>query len=257
MSEILQTIGRTLYKLAFEISPIVLNNGLADSIFGGMLPIVVLTEGVNFVNGLINGDVEDSLDAFFAHFRPMPGGTLLEFDIGEYPFANQAIAANALIARPLRISMMMEVPVNSIGGYGAKFITFLALQAALAQHAQLGGTYTVVTPTFIYSNVILRQLRDISDLGSKQPQNRWAFDFEQPLITAAQAQAAQNSLMSQLSNGTPISGQPTWSGPGTAGSPASAPGVGTGGNNLVGTNVGGYQPSVSNPPTTSPLPGAS
>ena len=34
---------RELYKLGFEVSPVILCNGIAQSIPGGMLPIVALT----------------------------------------------------------------------------------------------------------------------------------------------------------------------------------------------------------------------
>jgi hypothetical protein len=44
----------TLYRIAFEVTPIILNNGIAN-LLGGVLPIVAITEGLNFVAGLLSG----------------------------------------------------------------------------------------------------------------------------------------------------------------------------------------------------------
>src|SRR5262249_8952902 len=137
--------GLDAYRLTFEISPIVLTGGLAGS-FGGALPIIALTETLNFTAGLLSGGADLSLDDFFAHFYPLPGSTLVDNRFGEYPFANQAVAANARIAQPLIVSLRMVCPVKAEGGYALKLATMTALKAALALHEGMGGTYTVATP---------------------------------------------------------------------------------------------------------------
>ena len=43
---------REMYKLGFEISPVILCDGIAQAIPGGMLPIVALTQSASFVTGL-------------------------------------------------------------------------------------------------------------------------------------------------------------------------------------------------------------
>ena len=248
MSGVLNTAGRVLYQLGYEISPIILNQGIASAIPGGMLPIVALTESANFANGLLQGDVADSLDQFFAHFRPLPGGSLIDFAVAEYPFANQQVAANAIISMPLKMSLLMVCPSQQEGAFVTKFITFLALQAALTQHSLQGGTYTVVTPAFLYTDCLLTGFKDVTPANDQQAQTKWQLDFVKPLITQQAAQAAQNALTSQISNQTPPSPstlQPANSGPVAAvGSPSSAPGSGLGASNLVGTNVGGYTPTA-------------
>jgi hypothetical protein len=55
-------------------------------------------------------------------------------------------------------------------------------------------------------------MADVSTAATKQVQNTFQLDFYAPLLSAAQAASAQNALMSKLSNGTQINGQPTWSG---------------------------------------------
>ncbi|EBI9507420.1 hypothetical protein DLQ11_09155 [Salmonella enterica] len=103
---------RELYKLGFEISPVILCDGVAQSIPGGMLPIVALTQSASYVSGLMGGAIElTDLDKYFCHWRAAPGGTMVDYDIGRYPFANQAVAANALLSQPLRIPMLMDAPV--------------------------------------------------------------------------------------------------------------------------------------------------
>ncbi len=207
------SIGRTIFQLGFEISPIILTGGIASLMDGDMLPIVALTEAPNFITGLLTGNTESSLDDFFAHFRPLQGTTLIDNAIGSYPFANQAIAANAIITQPLRVSFVMVCPAKTSFGYATKLATMAMLQSTIQQHTNQGGTYTLVTPSNIYANCILTGLRDISTGESQQPQISWQWDFVQPLVSLQQAQAAQSQLMSKLTNGLPTDG--SWSGPGT------------------------------------------
>lgn len=205
------SVGYDAYKLSFELSPIMLVDGIATNIYGGMLPIVALTEAVNFIAGLLNGPENLSLDNFFAHFEPMPGATLIEQQIAEYPFANQAVAGNATIQQPLHLAMKMTCPATGLLGYPAKLVTMTALRASLNQHNQLGGTYTIVTPSYLYTNGIMLGMRDIGGQG-KQVQEQWQMDFRFPLLTVSEAQSIQNSLMSKLTGGTQTDAQPAWSG---------------------------------------------
>jgi hypothetical protein len=226
----------TVFKLGFEISPVILTNGIAENIPGKMLPIVSITEAANFVTGLLDGGSVLSLDNFFAHWVPIPGSTLANNQIGQYPFANQTVAANAIIAQPLQISMRMICPVKTSGGYAAKLVTISALQAALASHNNSGGTYTIATPSFLYTNCVMLGMKDISNGQSKQVQTEWQFDFLQPLVALADAQSALNGLMSKISGGTPISGDPTWS---SIGTPAATPSLVPAATPLSGISVGG------------------
>lgn len=217
--------GLTAFKLSFEISPVILTGGIAQAIPGGMLPIVAITEALNFVDGLLSGGDALSLDDFFAHFVPLPGSTLIDQQIGEYTFANQAVAANATIAQPLQIALRMICPAKEDLGYAVKLATMTALQATLAQHNSAGGTYTVATPSYFYTNCVMLDLTDGSNQQSKQAQNTYVWRFRRPLLTLQDAQQAQNNLMSQITNGTQINGVPAWSGLGpTVGNPASLAG---------------------------------
>lgn len=205
-------IGRDIFRMAYQICPIILTGGVAQNIPGGMLPIISITQALSFVSGLLSGGSVGAND-FFANFEPMPGGTLIAQKIGMYPFANQATAANAVIAEPLNISMKMFVPAAGRGGYAIKLATMMALQAAIKQHNALGGTYTIATPSFFYTNCVMLDLRDItSSGGSKQVQTTWQWDFIKPLLTLEEAGQVQNNLMSKITNGAAIDGEPAWSG---------------------------------------------
>lgn len=219
------TISRTAYDLAFLKSPIVLTGGLAENIPGGMLPVVLLTQPLAFAAGLLTGGSSVSLDNFFATFTPVPGGDIISNDIGRYPFANQGVAGNAIIAQPLQLQMRMIVPAKGAGGYIVKTATMLTLKYAIDQHNQRGGTYTVLTPSNFYTNGILKRLSDAGSGESKQLQMEWVWDFEFPLITLAAAQSAQNNLMAKLTGGAQVSGEPSWSGISpTVGTPSSLAG---------------------------------
>lgn len=212
--------GLAAYKLSFQLSPIILTGGIAQNVPGGMLPIISLTEALNFTLGLLSGGQDLDLDDFFANFDPLPGGRLIANQYGHYPFANQAVAANAGIAQPLTISLLMKIPVRQPGGYAAKLATMMTLKSTLDQHSQSGGTYTVATPAYFYTNCLLLDLVDVSTSETKQPQNAYRWDFERPLLTLAQAQQAQNSMMSKLSSGVQTDGALSGLSP-TVGSPPS------------------------------------
>jgi hypothetical protein len=206
------TPGTAQWIMAYQLSPIVLFHGIAEGIQGGGLPIISITEAQNYPSGLTGPGGALDLDDYFANFAPLPGGTLGENQIGNYPFANQTVAANAIIAQPLLISMLMICPARQTGGYATALSKMTALQSALAQHDSLGGTYGVATPKFLYTNLIRLRLVDVSTAQSHQAQNTYQWDFIKPLLTLEEAQAAQNSLMSKLSSGSQIQGQPSYSG---------------------------------------------
>jgi hypothetical protein len=205
------SIGQTAFQLAYEISPIILTNGIATNIPGGMLPIISITEAANFVAGVLSG-ADINPDNFFAHFRPLPGADLISQEIARFPLANQTVAANATIQNPLRISLLMTCPVRNELGYPLKLAAMTALQTALQQHNTNGGTYTVITPSYFYTNCLLTNLSEVGDAEGKQTQVNWRWDFEQPLLTLQSAQQVQNSLMSKISGGAQIQGSPAWSG---------------------------------------------
>lgn len=235
--------GTAAFKLAFEISPIILVGGVAKWVPGEMLPIVAISQAASFAQGLLSGGDVADLNNFFAHFKPLSGGTLISQQIGTYPFANQGVAANATIAQPLSVSMLMICPARDELGYAVKLATMIALQTVLAQHATLGGTYTVITPSYFYTNGILTSMRDVTGGETKQPQAEWQMDFAFPLLTLEQAQGAQNSLMSKLTAQTQVT-DPAWTGlPSTVGNANSvaAPNVIPSATNLPGAGISPQQ----------------
>ena len=233
----------------YQISPILLTGGLAASVPGGLLPIITFTEGVSLITGLVAGTFPTSLDQFFAQFIVIPSGKLISQQIAHYPFANQQVAANAVITEPLTVSVRMDCPANAPGSYATKLAVLTALQAALSTHNAAGGLYTIATPSFIYTNCILKELTDISGGASAQVQYQWQFDFEQPLVTLQAAQQAYSGLLNKINGGTQISALPAWSGSAiSASSPATGGGVGT----LLGANTVGAQSGLPSPVTAGP-----
>lgn len=195
------SIGRTLYQLTYEISPIVLQGGIAEFMPGKVLPIVALTEGASFTANLLGGNISIDLNSYFAHFEPMPGSTLVSNEIGRYPFANQAIAANAIITQPLTVSLMMTCPVKGDDGYALRLATMTILTQTIQKHVNMGGLFTVATPSYIYTNCLLRTIRDASGSGTNQKQIMFQWDFEQPLITESAAEGANSDFISKITSG--------------------------------------------------------
>jgi hypothetical protein len=198
-------------ELSYQVCPIILSGGSAAQVPGGLLPIIQLFGG----NPAALPNPND-LDNAFAAFNVLPGGTLVQQTIAKYPFANQFVAANATIREPLTISVIMDIPMRGAKAFVNKQMLMTALKATLDNHNAAGGTYTVMTPAYMYTDLILTSLTDNSRGNNSLPQNAFRFDFEKPLVTLADLQGAQNSLMSKITNGLPTSGAQTGVQPGSS-----------------------------------------
>lgn len=235
-STFISDAARTVYDLAFQISPIILVGGIASNVPGGLLPIIALGgQALAALQGAVSGGI--NTNAFFAHYVPIPGSTLINQAVATYPFANQATAANATIQQPLTISLRMIAPVKDSAGYLTKLAVWSSLQSSLQAHNAAGGRYHVSTPWNLYTDCLLQTITDTTGGEGRQQQIMAQWDFFQPLVTQAQATSTLNSLMSKLSSGATVSaptaaGTSFWSNPLTAiGSAASS--IGTSLTNLM------------------------
>lgn len=196
---VLASGARTAYELMFEVSPIIFSGGYAGATLGGLLPVLSFLGSFAGVDGLPE-----------VRFVPLPGATVIANAIGAYPFANQVVAANAIIKQPKTVSLLMISPVNSDGGYLTKLAGFLALQNSFEAHMAAGGTFHVMTPSYPYMDCIMTNMQDVTSGAGSQQQIQWQIDFVQPLITQAAANSALNGLMSKISGGQQILSE-TWS----------------------------------------------
>jgi hypothetical protein len=196
-------LGRFAYQLAFEKSPIFLNDGLAELMHLKVLPLISITEGIDIVRGLATGTANQiTLDNFLATFYPMPGSKLVSYQAGQYPFANQKTAANSIIKQALSISIRMNVTPKAAGGMMSRTAVMMAMKAALEYHCEKGGYFTIATPANMYTGCLLMDITDITSGESKHQQTDWQFNFIQPLISLAEAaDIAKNGKMSAIDNG--------------------------------------------------------
>lgn len=207
---VISTAARDAYDLAFQISPIILTGGIAAGAVGGALPIVgILGSVVSIAQGIItNGP---SMQDFPFRFVPLPGSTPVQNSVATYPFANRKIAANAVIEEVKHLSMRMIAPVNTQGGYLTKLAIFTSLIYSIQSHTDSGGTFTVATPSLLWTDLILLSISDVTGGDTKQQQTAWQWDFMKPLITQNQAAGALSGLASAMEGGSKIT-TPSWSG---------------------------------------------
>jgi len=187
------------YNQAFQVSPIILVGGIVANAQGGALPITSFLPTPTTPDDVIL-------------FVPLPGGTLVNNTVGMYPFANQQVAANAIIEQPLTISYVMIAPVRDPGGYTTKTAILTSLATSLQNHNAAGGLYNCATPAYLYNNCIMTGMTEVPGGETKQQQTRWQLDFIQPIVTQAAAAAAQSKLMSKLTAGSQVN-NPTWTNP--------------------------------------------
>jgi hypothetical protein len=197
--------SNTLVQLSYQVCPIVLTGGAAANIPGGILPILNLIAGVSNNALGLPFDIGNLDDAFGA-FNVLPGGTLVSQAVSKYPFANQHVAANATIAEPLTISVIMDAPMRQPNAFLYKRMIMSALKATLDNHNNVGGTYTIYTPAYMYTDLIMTALTDNSRGNNSLPQNAWRFDFEKPLVSLADIQGALGGLMSKINGGLQTDG---------------------------------------------------
>lgn len=205
----LSNTARSAYDVAFQISPIILTGGIASQVPGGKLPVIGLVgQLASIAQGFLTNGIGLSDIGF--RFVPLPGATVVSNSVGTYPFANQQVAGNAIVSQPLVISLQMIAPVNSDMGYITKLPIFTALQQSFASHNTAGGTYSIATPSYIYTNCVMTAITDVTSGRTHQQQVEWQLDFVQPLISQQAALSSLSGLMSKLSAGQPNSGE--WSG---------------------------------------------
>jgi len=223
---------RTVYDLSFQVSPIILNGGIVAGTLGGMMPIIGLVgQLAGFAQGaLSSGGL--STDDFFARFVTIPGSSLINNSVGTYPFANQQVAANAMIMQPKNVSLLMIAPVKDAGGYLTKLALFTSLQSSLEAHIAAGGTFHIATPARLYTNCLMTSMTDVTSGQGHQQMIQFQLDFVQPLITQQAASSAFSALMSKLSGGQQVT-SPAWSGA-VASVGSAAQGAAQGINNLAG-----------------------
>jgi hypothetical protein len=238
MPSTVQSVVRTAYELAFSGSPILLTGGIASAIPGGTLPIIVilnaLTTGANLLTAAAGQNSVSAALTQFATFEPLAGSNLISTQIASYPFASQAVAANAAITTPLSVALRMVVPAQGAGGYTLKTATMIALKTALDAHIQAGGLFTVLTPSYFYEGCILLDLRDNTSGAGTQKQVEWVWSFQMPLTQEQQLTQVLNNLMSKISGGLPNNN--TWSSISTAVGGATGS-IGSG-LSSIGTSVG-------------------
>jgi hypothetical protein len=201
-------------QLLYQLTPIWLQNGIASNIVGGYLPILSILNYEVFaaLNNTqmgpegVNMPSDWSFENAFATFQPAPGGSLVKQSIAEYPFANLSVASNATLRGAIDVSMIMLTPMKESSAWAMKQSRMSSLKSVLDAHNNLGGTYIVFTPAYIYNNMSMTDLTDISTATSPLPQNTWIWHFTQPLVSLADLQIAEGNLLSKLTNGLQTSG---------------------------------------------------
>jgi hypothetical protein len=214
-TSIANTLGnaaRAAYDASFQISPIILSGGLFSSALGGVMTLSGLVSTV--INDVTGSDVLPTV-----RYVPLPGATVINNTVATYPFANQAVAGNAVIRNPKNVSLLMIAPVNSVGGYLLKMATFMALQSTFEAHTAAGGTFHVLTPSYPYFDCLMTTMTDVTSGEGHQQQIQWQIDFVQPLVTQQQAQTAWNGMMSKISGGQQITSSSWNAAAATAGTP--------------------------------------
>lgn len=195
------------YQTDYQVNPIVLVAGVAGT---GMMALSAILSS-NSTAPVTSDGISSPV---FGQFCVLPGGTLMQNENAKYPLANMTVAANAIITNPLTISIEMLVPADAAITLTNKQAVITALKKTLDAHTAQGGYYNVATPSYIYQNCLLLELVDATEMvEGGQPQVRWVWEFEQPLITVAAAQAAQNQAMAKISSQTANAGDPPGSKP--------------------------------------------
>lgn len=198
--------SQATWQALYQVNPLFLSGGSFANVPGGLFPFTGLA-------GALLGVVQGALGSgspYLGEWMVMPGGKMLSQAAATYPYASQQVAANATVQEPLTLSMLLRAPVKDGFGYSTKPAIWSSIQAALTQHNNAGGTYTIFTSALFYQNGLLLDVFDATDGSTKQLQTDWQFDFFFPLITQAQAAYSFSNAMSKLAGGQQVTGAPSW-----------------------------------------------
>lgn len=207
-------MARSDFQLTYQTCPIVLVAGAAGT---GVMPITsilnpfISSESLQVTSsGTVNSPNAVAANAVtFGAFRVLPGGSLMDNDNAKYPLATMAVAANAIITNPLRVSVEMVTPASADVPMSVRLSRFTTLKTTLDKHIAAGGYFNIATPAFIYTGCLLLNLVDASDVpDGAQTQTRWVWNFEKPLITLEQAEAVVSSGMAKIVGQTFNPGNP-------------------------------------------------
>jgi len=154
--------GLAAFKISFQLSPVVFCNGIR---LAGM-PRRRATNyrhhagGLALWKGLLSVPRSRPRDDFFCQFPSALRDRTRFKSVRPVPICQSGgPAANARISAAVHyLSCGMICPARDEAGYALKLATMTALQAALAQHDSLGGTYTIATPS-----IFLHELRPARD----------------------------------------------------------------------------------------------
>ncbi|MDF7673945.1 hypothetical protein PT277_08025 [Acetobacteraceae bacterium ESL0709] len=188
VASVFDDIGRTLGNLAYVVSPILLEGGVAEKT-GLPVPILVYTEAVALVNGLISGGIKGQfnmpdLDNMWCHWNMTSSvdgtlNTLLDYEVPVYTLGNQNAACKNTFRNPIKVSMQMMCPARGPGAMVTKLATIQSLQAILDKHMMMGGRFTVITPGFYYTDMVLKQFVDVTQKPEQHPASVFQLDFQQ------------------------------------------------------------------------------
>ena len=189
------SMTRDAWEALYGTNPILLNGGIMGNIslplpIGSLLSLT--TSGLSAGLSLLGNSAPIALSQI--KFSPNPGTALYQAQNPTYPTADLKTAANASILLPTQITMMMHFPAQNAGGYEIKSAALTALKTILERHQQLGGTFTVIHPAYIYTVCLLNQVVD-QTAGTKNVATSWMWVFDQPLTT-------QTSALGDFLNGT-------------------------------------------------------
>jgi hypothetical protein len=180
---------------------------VTQNVNGNMLPLLAILNAdaftANFQGNSGSGGAW-TLDDAFGIFQPAPGGSLIQQSVAEYPFANLNVAANAIVRNPINLSMIMLTPMKTNNAWSLKMATMTALKQTLDNHNNAGGVYIVFTPGFVYQDMVMTSLTDISSAQSVLPQNAWRWDFTRPLVQLAELANAESNLISKITGQLPV-----------------------------------------------------
>ena len=103
--------------------------------------------------------------------------------------------------------MLMYCPANSSTSLAGIKLGIMALvQATVQNHVQLGGTFTIVTPAYVYTDCLLTGITDVSTEETLQAQWAYQWDFIQPLLTNESPSLLNGIYRSINSGGTNVFG---------------------------------------------------
>lgn len=171
----------TRLKEAFEIHPIILVDGIADT-------------KLLYMQDLFEAQQQNS---HFAVFTIESGASYFDISTSDFPFYDAVAASNNSFENERLISFRMQIRKTEAGDVATAQTKLSLFWYKIEQHRQKGGSYILVTQAGVIADCVLLSVVLLTDEDSSDYASTFLLSFKHILLSTERAEVVYNTSMSK------------------------------------------------------------